>query len=557
MFLVYSHILKNFLFVGFSLSIFLYNTHVFASTSIPFTINLSEAVNVTGTPRIAVDVGGVARYATYASGTGTSALTFTYAMVVGDVDLDGVTVSSPIDLNGGTIKDLSGNDLSPLTFTPPNTSNVKVNYPSLGIDFIYDADGRYTLNGTAYNDLPSFLSAAGGTFSRSTTGTYFDSVGTLQTAATNAPRFDYDPITYSAKGLLIEKASTNYIKNSQFSGISSATYTATQNFTNWQISIPGTGLSGKSVTFTPGTANGIPYLDIRMQATNTQGSPNYITFNPFLADSMAVSNGIQTIASGWFGITSYSSTGGTCAANFENRSMTSAGGYVSSVVVSLSGTSPYQKRTTAVLTHGATAAYASEWVYLVLPVGATCDITMRYGAPQIEQSAVATSYIPTPINATAVRGADVLTVPTGAWYNVNAGTMFGNVSWQSSTGSGYPMMMRFDDGTSNNRWNFFFNQSAGKIGYDGYTASVGQGSQSFGAVVTSGDAKMGAAQALNNTNAAYAGTLGTLDTTWNPPPATILDLRVLDTGVSASKWMKQFKYYPLRITDTQLQLMTQ
>jgi hypothetical protein len=82
-----------------------------AATSIPFTINVSKAVNVTGTPRIAVDVGGVARYANYASGSGTAALTFTYSMVAGDVDLDGVTVSSPIDLNGGTIKDLVGNDL--------------------------------------------------------------------------------------------------------------------------------------------------------------------------------------------------------------------------------------------------------------------------------------------------------------------------------------------------------------------------------------------------------------------------------------------------------------
>lgn len=36
----------------------------FAATSVPFTIAMSEGVNVTGTPRIAVDVGGVTRYAT-------------------------------------------------------------------------------------------------------------------------------------------------------------------------------------------------------------------------------------------------------------------------------------------------------------------------------------------------------------------------------------------------------------------------------------------------------------------------------------------------------------
>src|SRR3989338_10861046 len=98
------------------LVIFLYATPAFAATSIPFTINMSQAVNVTGTPRIAIDVGGVARYATYTSGSGTSALTFTHTMVAGDVDLDGITLTPTIDLNGGTIKDLAGNDLSPLTF---------------------------------------------------------------------------------------------------------------------------------------------------------------------------------------------------------------------------------------------------------------------------------------------------------------------------------------------------------------------------------------------------------------------------------------------------------
>ncbi len=76
-----------------------------AAGQIPFTINLSEAVTVTGTPRIRMDVGGATRYATYTSGSGTSALTFTYQMVSGDVDADGVQLFSPMEFNGGTITD--------------------------------------------------------------------------------------------------------------------------------------------------------------------------------------------------------------------------------------------------------------------------------------------------------------------------------------------------------------------------------------------------------------------------------------------------------------------
>jgi hypothetical protein len=47
------------------------------------------------------------------------------------------------------------------------------------------------------------------TFTRGSTATYFDSNGTMQTATTNAPRWDYDPVTRVLRGLLVEEARTN------------------------------------------------------------------------------------------------------------------------------------------------------------------------------------------------------------------------------------------------------------------------------------------------------------------------------------------------------------
>jgi hypothetical protein len=47
------------------------------------------------------------------------------------------------------------------------------------------------------------------TFTRASTATYTDATGTIQTAATNAPRWDYDPVTHQLRGLLIEEARTN------------------------------------------------------------------------------------------------------------------------------------------------------------------------------------------------------------------------------------------------------------------------------------------------------------------------------------------------------------
>jgi hypothetical protein len=95
------------------------------ATPIPFTVNLSEAVNVTGNPRLQLDIGGVTRYAPYASGSGTNALTFAYPVVAPDFDRNGITLVSPLDLNGGTIRDLNGNNAN-LAFTAPNSSGVLV-----------------------------------------------------------------------------------------------------------------------------------------------------------------------------------------------------------------------------------------------------------------------------------------------------------------------------------------------------------------------------------------------------------------------------------------------
>lgn len=57
---------------------------------------------------------------------------------------------------------------------------------------------------TAMSSLPSTL-----TFTRTSTATYFDSSGVMQTAAAGTPRFDYDPTTLQPRGLLLEPAATN------------------------------------------------------------------------------------------------------------------------------------------------------------------------------------------------------------------------------------------------------------------------------------------------------------------------------------------------------------
>jgi hypothetical protein len=96
------------------------------AATLNFTITTSEPVTVTGTPRLAIDVGGVTRYATYTAGSGTSSLTFSYSVQARDFDANGIALVSPLDLNGGSITDGGGTPASNLAFTLPDTSGIRI-----------------------------------------------------------------------------------------------------------------------------------------------------------------------------------------------------------------------------------------------------------------------------------------------------------------------------------------------------------------------------------------------------------------------------------------------
>lgn len=90
------------------------------------------------------------------------------------------------------------------------------------------------------------------TFARvdaTTCATRVNSSGLLETVAANVPRFDYDPVTLAAKGLLIEETRTNLLLNSVLAGTNLATQSVTVTAVAHTLSFYGTGtvtLSGTS-----------------------------------------------------------------------------------------------------------------------------------------------------------------------------------------------------------------------------------------------------------------------------------------------------------------------
>src|SRR6185369_4111794 len=68
----------------------------------------SEAVTVIGVPQLALNTGGVANYV---GGSGTTVLTFSYTVASGQNASDlNYAATSSLSLNGGTIKDSTGNN---------------------------------------------------------------------------------------------------------------------------------------------------------------------------------------------------------------------------------------------------------------------------------------------------------------------------------------------------------------------------------------------------------------------------------------------------------------
>nr|WP_246583580.1 Ig-like domain-containing protein [Bradyrhizobium iriomotense] len=86
------------------------NNTLNAGDVVSVTVTFSESVTVTGTPQLALNIGGTPVQASYASGSGTTQLVFTYTIQAGQTDANGISIdANALSLNGGTITDAAGN----------------------------------------------------------------------------------------------------------------------------------------------------------------------------------------------------------------------------------------------------------------------------------------------------------------------------------------------------------------------------------------------------------------------------------------------------------------
>ena len=123
------------------------------------TVTMSETVQVTGTPQLTLTIGSTTKQASYSSGTGTTILTFTYAVQKGLFDGDGISIAAnAIMLNGGTIQDSVGNTVDPITTLVTNVASLTVDTVSVRLSAVAAGTGGFVINGATSGDGSGGLS---------------------------------------------------------------------------------------------------------------------------------------------------------------------------------------------------------------------------------------------------------------------------------------------------------------------------------------------------------------------------------------------------------------
>lgn len=143
------------------------NTFIEAQ-NIDITLTHSYVLNITGSPRIPVVVGGETVFANFLSGDNTKSLVFRYTVQAGDEDLDGIEIADSIDLNGGSINYTVNGVVTNATTSIPsiNSSHYFVDTVSPQVEAItIPANGSYKSGDTLsivieYNEALSVVGSS-------------------------------------------------------------------------------------------------------------------------------------------------------------------------------------------------------------------------------------------------------------------------------------------------------------------------------------------------------------------------------------------------------------
>jgi hypothetical protein len=371
---------------------------------------------------------------------------------------------------------------------------------------------------------------------QTTPGTY----NATTSAAYYGPRFDYDPVTLAAKGLLIEEQRTNLIVYSQqFDdanwGKSEVTVTA-----NVTASPDGTTNADKLVE---STANSLHTL---IRNVTTTAVP--YTWSCYIK-----------AAERTFALLFHLESNSAVSINLLTGETGTPSGTVAPTATTVTNAGNGWYRLT--MTATATAASNSFRIYTSTSLTGSAVYTgngtsgiFLYGA-QLEAGAFATSYIPT-VASQVTRSADVATM-TGtnfsSWYNQSEGTLLVEASLKPNISGG---MAALSIGSAIENMAIYSNPGAGGLFFEMRDNNTMQAA--FTVALGSQPVKAAAAYATNNTNLAQNGTAQTTDTSCTVPTVDRLLIGAIYAAgdYPTNGHIRQIAYYNTRLPNATLQALT-
>lgn len=382
------------------------------------------------------------------------------------------------------------------------------------------------------------------TFTRASTATYYDQFGVLKTAAANVSRFDHNPATGESLGLMIGEQRTNLLTYSeQFDNAvwvnSNATVAA-----NTVVAPDGTVTADKIIPASG--AVGSFYRPTGVNSSQTVTLSFYAKAAEWRYVRLQFGISFSPQPAAWFDL----QTGVIV-------SQTGTGAQISSV-----GNGWFRISVTA------TWLSSSDANLYVNPSNLPSSHTLGDGTSgiyfwgsQLEAGAFATSYIPT-VASQVTRAADSASMTAAnftSWYRQDAGTFYVDVLATGVVSGKFPNVYAASDGTNNNSIRLLLDAQFSSSLFTAVVGGTNQTTLNMGAPTNSTPYKFASAYRLDNFASSRNGATALTDTSGTTPVVDRLHIgrdgqSVIGNPITGT--IKKLAYYPLRLTDAQLQALT-
>jgi hypothetical protein len=363
----------------------------------------------------------------------------------------------------------------------------------------------------------------------------------LLTAASGVARFDHNPTTFESLGLEIEESRTNLVLRSE--EFSNASWTKTNSsITADTIVAPNGTLTADKLVEDTATGN----HDVRQSATTTAADHSF---------SVYLKSGERQFALLWNSTANFGRV-----FNLSNGTVSGTVTGVTQATASISSIGNGWYRCTII---GTCTAASNNFRVYAMTDATTFSYTGNgysgiyiWGA-QLEAGAFPTSYIPT-VASQVTRAAD-FAVMTGtnfsSWYNAAQGTLYTEANTPA-----FATTYVFADINNNSTSNYIRHSttSAGTSTTFNVVNNTTTTANPSVTVTLGSNRKMAGAYAVNSVQQSVNGSLGTEDTSSDIPTSLVqMNIGSRATGANVvNGTIKKIAYYPLRVTNANLQALT-